>query len=790
MTWFIRLIALVNPRRIILRKASDTLKCIDTKLATATGLGLTATGQVVEPDHLGIQVRCASCEEGTCATSANLNLVITTIDLETVDVIHTELTVILTSEQTTVKECFDVSSFIPGGQIVSNVVTVSGEVGASKKHNAESTGVLSEVTDCGEDCESPKKAADEVGVELVCLDTVYSTEEADKTVEKPGHLSAACLSPITGGSGLGTVYNEEESYCTVGVGTYHLFIDEASTEEGTEGRKEPESESTCDCNDNAAAARLTENADLAGAYIGDLTIAVFRPISIDCEHQKSCDTGTVTTCGAGADIGGRNTQPVAYLDIGCTTATETNLCALCLLVSVLKVIGPLTVKTVIKSVSGHMSDETCNDTIQLMLVLPELITDHAAIKALCPVPEKPLGVDFISIILTKLAGEVTVSVGNPQELSGKVTCLTDKCYTGPNRDGEKLLVEEAVESSEVTYILIEYCHSQSTCVTRGGVMSEQAPVVIKTDLRPSKQTPSTNEIVTMACEVEISILKSSKKVKSVGSLDAQAVYSCGPGDEGENITCESCRIHGSCLAHKIADIRVVEPDVVMLHHHSRHVDEIESCLCECEVATTSGLGLNCTGQGTEPDHMRAYVAQESGKDHDITTANRNLEIALIDHDTLDCSHPELSIPEDASETHEVEKKTGLAKGATAQSGGQILSLSVVCSKVVGALTSGIILELTDPVENCESPGEASKKVETNVLCHGIVSSSEEVKEVVYCTGHLASACLSHASGGCGTETAHDDKQSNKHADCVSVEVKVDIAALGCSFLLSSTDKPS
>lgn len=67
------------------------------------------------------------------------------------------------------------------------------------------------------------------------------------------------------------------------------------------------------------------------------------------------------------------------------------MCALCLLVSVLKVIGPLTVKAVVKSVAGHMSDESCNDTIGgSMLVLPELVTDHAAIKTLCPVPEKPL----------------------------------------------------------------------------------------------------------------------------------------------------------------------------------------------------------------------------------------------------------------------------------------------------------------------------------------------------------------------------------------------------------------
>lgn len=39
---------------------------------------------------------------------------------------------------------------------------------------------------------------------------------------------------------------------------------------------------------------------------------------------------------------------------------------------------------------------------------------------------------------------------------------------------------------------------------------------------------------------------------------------------------------------------------------------------------------------------------------EITTANRNFEIALIDHDMLDCSHPELSIHEDATDATDAE----------------------------------------------------------------------------------------------------------------------------------------
>lgn len=60
--------------------------------------------------------------------------------------------------------------------------------------------------------------------------------------------------------------------------------------------------------------------------------------------------------------------------------------------------GPFTVKPVVKSVAGHISNETLNDTIKKILVSPEFITDHAAMKTFCPVPEKPFGLLSISMI--------------------------------------------------------------------------------------------------------------------------------------------------------------------------------------------------------------------------------------------------------------------------------------------------------------------------------------------------------------------------------------------------------
>lgn len=87
-------------------------------------------------------------------------------------------------------------------------------------------------------------------------------------------MITTCLSPISGGLGGGTVHNCEEPAETTVCGSESLLAGEASAEELASGRKEPETEAACDWVDNRTTARLTENSDLTGAYIGDLTMAV------------------------------------------------------------------------------------------------------------------------------------------------------------------------------------------------------------------------------------------------------------------------------------------------------------------------------------------------------------------------------------------------------------------------------------------------------------------------------------------------------------------------------------
>lgn len=102
----------------------------------------------------------------------------------------------------------------------------------------------------------------------------------------------------------------------------------------------------------------------------------------------------VVLCEIGVEIGGLNVQFGVDLKIGCVVIIEMNFCVLCLLVFVLKVIGFLIVKVVVKFVVGYMLDELVNDIIGgLMLVFFELFIDYVVIKILCFNFEKFVGVN-------------------------------------------------------------------------------------------------------------------------------------------------------------------------------------------------------------------------------------------------------------------------------------------------------------------------------------------------------------------------------------------------------------
>ncbi len=79
--------------------------------------------------------------------------------------------------------------------------------------------------------------------------------------------------------------------------------------------------------------------------------------------------------------------------------------------------GHFPVPTVVKSVTGHGSPDSMNSAMKIMLVPPELVPDHAARKTFCRDSLKPCGADKETGLLTKLAGEATVTGCIPEEVT-------------------------------------------------------------------------------------------------------------------------------------------------------------------------------------------------------------------------------------------------------------------------------------------------------------------------------------------------------------------------------------
>lgn len=729
-------------------------KCIDFKIIFIIGVGLIVIGQVCEFDYFGVQVCKVLCDEGYCVVLVNSNLVMIMIDLEMVDVVYIELINWQMVEKIIVKEKFDVLLLIMGGQIVLNCVLDLVDNGVLEKYNVELIGVKCEVICMVEDCELFCVVMGEIGLECLIVVVVYILDEVFEIQICVGYLIIICFSFILGGSGGGIVYNCEELVEIVSRGLELLLIIEVLVEELVLGWKEFEMEVVCDIVDNCIIVCLIENLDLMGVYIGDLIIVVLVQILIDKEYQCLCDVFIVVLCKIGVDIGGLNVQFGINLKIGCVVVIEMNLCVLCFLVLVFKVIGFLIVKVVVKLVVGYILDELKNEIIGgLILVLFELFIDYVVIKILCFVFEKFLVVDVCLIIQMKLVGEVMVMGCIFQELVQKVLCGLEIGKVGFDLIGLDLGSEDDLQilCCELKVLGLE-CLFYVVDVFCVGMSVEEIYVLLFIDYWFLDQI---EEIIVVEVEVVVGGIDVLDvvclcKLKCVGFFDVCLVQLIGIN---EVVICVLCCVYKVCLVYKCVDFCVGEFFIGIVYLYFIYEDECEVVLSNCDKIMILGGGLNCIGQGIEFDYCCVYVVLVLCEDgYEIIMVNCNLEIVLIDYDIFDCLYFELLILEDVLEIVELEQ----LKGVIVQYGGQILLKLVCVLEVNGVLVIGISLDLIDLVEDCECFQQLVDMLGLKQLLNCIVCNDQEVLLLVCEIGYLLVVCLSYVLGGCVMEIVYGE----------------------------------
>lgn len=445
-----------------------------------------------------------------------------------------------------------------------------------------------------------------------------------------------------------------------------------------------------------------------------------------------------------------------------------NLCVLCFSVFVLKVMGFLIVKFVVKLVFGYCFDEILNDIIGVIFVSFEFMFDYVVVKVLCFVFEKFLVVDVMLIMIMKLVGEVMVIGCNYVMVLQKVFCLLEKCGLSFYWGLEECFVEELFE---IVKILMDGWIVMLQQVLCKGVIVEQVFDVMVMDFWFFDQIVLINEVVEIVCivlELDVVILC---YVKEYGFLDVQLVQLCG---EIEVEVCGVWYVFGVCLVYKMVDICVGEFLVFMFYYYFSYDVEIEVVLLECIKVVIIGLGLNCIGQGVEFDYLCVYVLFvlfDVG--FEIVMVNCNLEMVLIDYDMFDCLYFELLMFEDVLEVFDVEVVSGMIFGVVCQFGGQILFGFVKGIEVVGYMVLGMSLEVIDFVEECEFFLWLFDDVGLFVLCNGIVIDVEGVVCIVEEIGYLVLVWLSFVFGGCGMEIVYDIVLLCDYFVCIVGEVVIE-----------------
>lgn len=730
------------------------LKCIDIKSIFIIGVGLIIIGQVCEFDYLGVQVCKVLCEEGYKVVFVNSNLVMIMIDLNMVDVIYIELIMWEVVVCIIEKECLDVILLMMGGQIVLNCVFDLYYYGVFEKFGVELIGVLLEVIDKVEDCQKFKDVMIKIGFGFVKLGIVYLMEEVIKVyveimvvIGGSGYLVVICLLFMFGGLGGGIVYNCEEFEEICKCGFDLLFMCELLIEELLFGWKEYEMEVVCDCVDNCIIVCLIENFDLMGVYIGDLIMVVLVQMFIDKEYQILCNVLFVVLCEIGVDMGGLNVQFLINLKDGCMVVIEMNLCVLCLLVFVLKVIGFLIVKVVVKLVVGYMFDELKNEIIGgQMLVLFELMIDYVVMKILCFVFEKFCEVDLCLIMQMKLVGEVMVIGCMFQELFQKVLCGFE---VGVDGFDEKLINcdEIVIEIYELGLDCIWYV-GDVFCI---GMMVEEIFVEIVIDLWFFEQIEQIilKEKVFMGCMFVLLMFDELCYLKQSGFFDCCFVKLFGVMLEDVCCCCVELNV---CLVYKCVDMCVVEFVMKIVYMYLIYEEECEVQLIMNKKIMVLGGGLNWIGQGIEFDYCCVYVVFVMCEDgYEMIMVNCNLEMVLIDYDMFDCLYFELLMFEDVFEIVDKEKLVGVI----VQYGGQMLLKFVFDFEVYGVLIVGMLLDMIDVVEDCECFQKLLQDFGLCQLLNCIVCVEDEVFVLVDEIGYLLVVCLLYVFGGCVMEIVYE-----------------------------------
>ncbi len=713
------------------------------------GSGPIVIGQSAEFDYSGAQACRALREEGIKVVLANSNPATIQTDSDIADFVYIEPLTAPVLERIITREKPEALIATMGGQTALNLAMELHRKGILKKHSVRFIGTGADAIDIAESRERFNVLMGKLGMPILPGKVVASVDDGARAAREIGYPIIVRPSFTLGGTGGGTVYNEDDLRKLLDLAIRMSMTGEALIEKSAIGWGEFEYEVVRDSFGNAQIICNMENMDPMGVHTGEsIVIAPSQTLS-DADHQRLRDAALKIAAGVGIE-GGCNVQFAMNQDTGEFTVIEVNprLSRSSALAS--KATGYPIARVATKIALGHSLPEIRNAITGTSAAF-EPALDYAVIKIpRWPFDKFPKTSRVIGTQM-KSTGEV-MAIGRTfaEALNKAIRSLDIKAPKAINPD-EHLFPPTDLRIFALLEALrqgrgVEELH-KTTKINRWFL--NRLADMTALESRVAQARKSAGESAQISRELML-------EAKRAGFSDAQIAALIG-SDEMQ--VRRARKTYGVLPSYKIVDSCAGEFEALTPYYYSVYEDENEAKPLDGKKIIVIGSGPIRIGQGIEFDYCcshAAFALRDLG--YKSIMVNNNPETVSTDFDSSDRLYFEPLTFEDVMNIVENESPDGII----VQLGGQTSinladKLSRCGAKVLGTSTDGI-----DIAEDRERFRALAEKLQIPQPQNGVATSEAEALEAASGIGYPVVVRPSYVIAGRAMEIVRSDEELRRY----------------------------
>lgn len=748
------------------------------------GSGPIVIGQACEFDYSGTQAAKALKEKGIRVILVNSNPATIMTDPQFADATYIEPLTVPILEKIIKKEKPDAILPTVGGQTALNLALELYKEGILDKYEVELIGAKIDAIRKAEDRELFKKSMEKIGCRVSKSYMVSDMESARKAKQEIGYPIIIRPAFTLGGSGGGTVYNDEEFEAKARAGLDSSPISQILVEESMIGWKEYELEVVRDLNDNVVIICSIENLDPMGVHTGDsITIAPQQTLS-DKEYQKLRDMAIQIIREIGVETGGSNIQFAVNPDTGEIIVVEMNPRVSRSSALASKATGfPIAKIAALLSI-GYTLDEIHNDITKVTPASFEPSIDYVVTKFPRFAFEKFPGTDDTLGIQMKAVGE-SMAIGRTfRESFQKAIRSLETDRFGLGSDGYfKELIEihkarqtgireflnpriQRPTANRIFYVQMAlrygytideiynlckidkwFLHQFSLLVKAEEEFRKHGFAMIQ---EMKKMGFSNRQLAYLRMEKEIEEILSNQETLAEKKSTIEELL------KKEERKIEEYLIQNQIFpVYKRIDTCAGEFEAFTPYLYSSYDEEDESNVTEKKSVMILGSGPNRIGQGIEFDYCcchASFAIKECGLESIMV--NSNPETVSTDYDTSDRLYFEPLTLEDVVNIYKKEKPIGVI----VQLGGQTPLKIARDLEEKGIPILGTSPDSIDRAEDRKRFAETLQKLNLRSPAYGMAASKEEAIQIANSIGYPVLVRPSYVLGGRAMMIVNEESQ--------------------------------